>query len=307
MSWKTTSRFGLLMTLLLPLGWSAGPVRAEVSVFACEPEWGALAREIGGDRVKVRVATTAKQDPHFIRARPSLIAGVRRADLVFCTGADLEVGWLPLLLRKAGNSNVQTGAVGNLAAANYVDKLEVPTSIDRSLGDIHPQGNPHIHTNPHNLLTVAGELTARLVKLDGANSEHFNRRFAAFEEKWIAAMAGWERKTARLRGLPVAVQHSSWVYLVDWLGLDVIVTLEPKPGIPPSAAHLEGVLKHLQTRPVTAVINAAYESQKPSQWLAERTGFPMLTLPYTVGGNDKAGDLFALFDDTVALLIGSIK
>ncbi len=278
------------------------PARAEISVFACEPEWGALADELGGDKVTVRNATSARQDPHFVRARPSLIAAVRRADLVICTGAELEIGWLPLLLRKGANRGVQPGQPGNLAAADYVEKLEIPQVLDRALGDIHPQGNPHIHTDPRNILIVARELGARLAAVDPANGDYYRNRLDDFDTRWTEASARWENLGASLRGRPVVVQHSSWVYLVDWLGLDVIVTIEPKPGIPPSPSHLEAVLVALKEKPVEAIIHAGYESPKPSQWLGERTGFPVVSLPYTVGGQG-APDLFALFDETLKLLL----
>ena len=143
---------------------------AVLEVFACEPEWASLASEIGGDKVKTFSATHARQDPHFIKARPSLISKVRRADLIVCSGADLEIGWLPLLLERAG-ADVQRGAVGNLMAYQYVPLLEIPTVVDRSLGDIHPDGNPHIHLDPRNLLLVGKELLNRLVLIDEGNSD----------------------------------------------------------------------------------------------------------------------------------------
>ncbi len=293
-----------LIILLFTLGMlTPGPASANVRVFACEPEWGALAMEIGGDKANVIVATSAKQDPHFISARPSLIAQVRRADLVFCNGADLEIGWLPLLLRQAGNAGVQPGTPGYLEAASFVKKLEVPTSLDRSLGDIHPQGNPHIATNPHNIFSVAQILAERLSAIAPGDRAYFVDRLASFNHRWTEAMTRWERQAEGLRGVPVVVQHSTWVYLVQWLGLNVVVTLEPKPGIPPSTSHLETVLETLRSSPAKMIINAAYENDKPSRWLAERSGLPEVSLPFTVGGSKEADDLFRLFDVTVGLLV----
>ena len=143
---------------------------ATLQVFACEPEWAALASEVGGDKVVSFSATHAQQDPHYIRARPSLISKARRADLIICSGADLEIGWLPLLLERAG-SNVQPGRLGNLMAFHYVPLLEIPVVVDRSMGDVHPDGNPHIHLDPYNILRVAEELSDRLISLDGSNSD----------------------------------------------------------------------------------------------------------------------------------------
>lgn len=287
-----------LMSVLLAIA----PANAVVQVFACEPEWGALAEEIGGENVKVQNATNALQDPHFISARPSLIAGVRKSDLVFCTGAELEIGWLPLLLRQSGNGAVQPGTKGYLAAADYVRKLEIPTSVDRALGDVHPQGNPHIIGNPHNLAVVADVLAERLQDIDPDNADHYAERLADFQSRWRQAIIRWENEATDLRGLPVVVQHKTWVYLTDWLGLLVITTLEPRPGIPPSTSHLQKVLKEIESDPPKAILNAAYENRKPSKWLSERAGIPEITLPYTVGGSKQADDLFALFDEEIGLL-----
>lgn len=286
---------------------AAGPARAAVEVFACEPEWGALAEEIGGERVRVRNGTHALQDPHFISARPSLIAAVRRADLVFCTGAELEIGWLPLLLRQSGNQDVQPGRLGFLAAADYVKKLEIPTEIDRALGDIHPQGNPHIIGNPHNVTLVARELTARLAAIDRENAAAYGAAYEDFFRRWTRAIASWEETAGPLSGLPLVVQHKTWVYLVDWLGLAVVTTLEPRPGIPPTTSHLRDVLENIKTSPPKLIINAAYEQDRPARWLSERSGIPAVTLPYTVGGSDAAKDLFSLFDETLRLLLEAVE
>jgi len=294
----------IIATAIVILLAAAEPAAAKVTIFACEPEWGALAEEIGGDDVSVRNATNAMQDPHFVAARPSLIGRVRSADLVFCTGAQLEIGWLPVLLRQSGNAKVQPGTPGYLAAANYVRKLEIPTSVDRALGDIHPEGNPHIIGNPHNVSLVAIQLAQRLEALDPDNAEKYSARLAVFSQRWEAAIARWEGEMAPLRGIPIVVQHKTWVYLTDWLGLNVITTLEPRPGIPPSTSHLRDVLASLGDNPPKFIINAAYENDRPSKWLAKRANVPELTLPYTVGGSKEAKDLFALFDATINLLLG---
>src|SRR6266581_1806197 len=151
----------------------SGPALCAVNVFACEPEWAALAQELGGDKVSVFSATTAKQDPHRLEARPSLIARIRSADLVICSGSELEVGWLPLLFTQSGNDRIQPGSPGFIEASQFVVKLEVPKVVDRALGDIHPSGNPHIHLDPRNIARVAAVLTERLVQLDPANAETY--------------------------------------------------------------------------------------------------------------------------------------
>lgn len=282
------------------------PVAAAVDVFACEPEWAALVQEIGGDRVRVRSATTALQDPHRIQARPSLIARMRKADLVVCTGADLEIGWLPLLLRKANNPRVRPGKPGYLEAADHVDLLDRPQRLDRADGDVHAAGNPHIQTSPYNIAAVAPVLAERLAQIDAGASGFYAEQLADFLERWQAAIARWENRAAPLRGMQLVVQHRSWVYLRDWLGMDVVATIEPKPGLPPSGAHLAQLVADLEHRPATAIVRAAYQDDHGTHWLSERTGLPVVVLPFTVGGSERARDLFAFFDATIELLLDVI-
>jgi zinc/manganese transport system substrate-binding protein len=279
------------------------PLRANaLEVFACEPEWGALATELGGERLDLTVATTAFQDPHRLEARPSLIAAIRRADLLVCTGAELEVGWLPLLLRRSGNPNVQVGAEGYFLAADYVRKLEVPIRIDRSQGDIHPQGNPHVHLNPHNIDRIAEALTERLVALDPAGSATYQARLGDFRARWTEATDRWESRGEPLAGLRLVSNHRAFSYLADWLDLQMVATLEPKPGIPPSSAHLAELLEQLTPSPPAAIVRTPYANEKPSRWLAERLGVPGFGLPYTVGGAEGVDDLFDLFEVTLTRL-----
>ena len=283
----------------LPLASLALPAHAALKVFACEPEWAALAQELGGDLVETSSATTALQDPHQIQAKPSLIARVRNADLVVCTGAELEIGWLPPLLQQSGNAKVQPGQPGNFAAADLVRKLEVPTQLDRSQGDVHAAGNPHIQTDPRNIATVAAALGARLQQLDPANAAQYAKRQADFSLRWQQAMVRWAAKVAPLKGTAVASQHKGFAYLYDWVGLKEVAVLEPKPGIEPTVSHLQGVLDTLKAQPARMVIFAAYQDPRSSQWLSKNAGVPVVKLPFTVGGSDGAKDLFGLFDDTL--------
>lgn len=286
----------IALVALVPLRTNA------LEVFACEPEWGALATELGGDRLDLTVATTAFQDPHRLEARPSLIAAIRRADLLVCTGAELEVGWLPLLLRRSGNPKVQVGEEGYFLAADYVRKLEVPMRIDRSQGDVHPQGNPHVHLNPHNIDRFAEALTERLVNLDPAGSAMYEARLEDFRKRWSEAIDRWEARGEALAGLRLVSNHRSFSYLADWLDLEIVATLEPKPGIPPSSSHLAELLAQLTPKPPAAVVRTPYANEKPSLWMAERLDVPAIRLPYTVGGAEGARDLFGLYDVTLERL-----
>jgi zinc/manganese transport system substrate-binding protein len=278
-----------------------------LKVVACEPEWGALTRELAGDQASVYVATNAMQDPHQVQAKPSLIAAVRSADLLVCTGAELEVGWLPVLQRQSGNAKVQEGQPGTFFAADFVRKLEVPTRLDRADGDVHAAGNPHIQTDPRNIAVVAPALARKLAELDPAQAATYQRRLADFQVRWTAATTRWTQAAAPLKGTAIVVQHKGFPYLEAWLGLKQVASLEPKPGVEPSSAHLAEVLQQLQRTPAKVVLRAAYNDGRGSQWLSERAHIPVAVLPFTVGGSDKAKDLFGLFDDTVAQLLQAVK
>jgi zinc/manganese transport system substrate-binding protein len=295
-----------ISALLLAAGLVSGPAQAKLKVFACEPEWGSLLTELAGDKVDVDVGTTALQDVHVIEAKPSLIAKVRAADLVVCTGAQLEIGWLPQLIRQSGNAKVASGA-GSFMAAAQVKTLEKPTALDRANGDVHPDGNPHIQMDPRRVLIVARQLDARLAQLDPANASVYQQRLANFEQRWLAAMVKWKAEAAPLKGRKVVVHHISWVYLWDWLGLQEIGALEPRPGVPPTAAHLSELVATTKNSNTLAIVRAAYQDPKPADWLGERTGVPAVTLPFTVGGDAQSKDLFGLFDSTIAKLLAAAR
>lgn len=283
------------------------PAWADLNVFATVPEWGALAKEIGGDKVKVYTATTAFQDPHRIEAKPSLLAQARRSQLLVAAGADLEIGWLPLVIRDSGNSAIQAGRPGYFEAASHVKRLDVPTVLDRAHGDVHAAGNPHIHLDPHNVMQVGAALATRMAELDAANAALYQAGFKAFAGKWETATARWEKAAAPLRGVPVLVHHSSFAYLANWLGMKAVAALEPKPGVEPSSGHLTGLLTKQQATPAKMVLRAAYNPEGPSEWIAGKAGIPAVLLPYTVGGTTEAKDLFGLFDDTVQRLLRALR
>ncbi len=285
----------------------SAPSLAAVNIFACEPEWAALAKEIGGDKVSATSATTAFQDPHHIEARPSLIARMRSAALVVCSGSELEVGWLPLLITQSGNGRVQPGSPGYLEASQYVPKLEVPRVIDRSLGDIHPGGNPHIQTDPRNIAKVAAVLTERLAQIDAANASAYRSGLESFDKRWQEAMRRWEQQAAPLQGVPLVEHHKGFTYLIHWLGMREVGDLEPLPGIPPTTSHLAQLVEKMKSAPAKMIVYSSYDDPKAAQFLSERTGIPSVMLPFTVGGSDKAKDLFGYFDDIVGRLLGALR
>ena len=278
------------------------PAFATVNIFACLPEWAALATELGGNKVSVYQASNALQDPHRIEARPSLIAHMRSADLAICTGAELEIGWLPVLLQTAGNQKVQPGQPGFIAAAEFVDRMEVPTRLDRAEGDVHPGGNPHIQLDPHNIAKVGLVITQRLEQIDAGNAAFYESRSKDFQGRWAQAVSRWEKDAAPLKGLRVVPYHKDSVYLIKWLGMVEVMNIEPKPGIPPSAGHLSDLVGRLKGGAADIIVRSAYQDPKAATSLAEKTNIPAVELPYTVGGTPGAKDLFGLFDDSIARL-----
>jgi zinc/manganese transport system substrate-binding protein len=286
---------------------AAVPAHAALKILATTPDWAALAGELGGDRVNVYAATSAFQDVHRVEAKPSLVARARSADLVIATGAELEVGWLPVLVQESGNSHIQPGSAGYFDAASQLRLLDVPSSVDRSMGDVHPQGNPHVQLDPHNIAAIALALSARLGALDPAGAAYYQARGADFQARWQQAVTRWEARAAPLKGLTVVVIHKDQVYLCHWLGMREIAAIEPKPGVPPSAGYLAELVTKLSAAPPRVILRNAYNDPKAVEWLAGKIKVPIVVLPFSVGGTPEAKDLFGLFDDTLNRLLAAAQ
>ena len=288
----------LTFAIILPF-----PSIAALHIFACEPEWGALVKEIAGDSVRVDTATQPGQDPHYVQARPGLISKIRRADLLVCTGAGLEAGWLPVLLRKGSNKKILPGKPGHLMISDVVQLREKPVTLDRSKGDIHAAGNPHLQMDPRNMLPAAAAITDRLVMLDADNASGYRKRLGEFEERWQDAISSWEIKAMPLQGMNVVVYHRSWVYLQDWLGLKEIAALEPIPGIPPGSRYLAELITRTAGIENLVVIHSQYQESKSIQWFSKKSGVPIVLLPSTTGGSKQAKDLFSWYEDILNRLL----
>ncbi len=263
------------------LGLLALPVgsQSKTRVFACEPVWAGLATAIAGPDVSVYSATSAKQDPHYVEARPSFLAQMRRADLVICTGAELENAWLPLLLRGSGNRKVQAGTDGLLYAADYVTLLGVPTVVDRSLGDIHPSGNPHFWTSFDDVVTVGRELARRLSRIDPDHAADYQRRAAAFEAQYQQHVAGeWRVLQKAIEGLRVVEYHNELLYLIEDLGLTRVAVIETKAGVPPTSRHLAALLRRIDENGADVI---AYNTtgRSAARWLSKKSDIPAIELP----------------------------
>jgi zinc/manganese transport system substrate-binding protein len=289
---------GLLVACLL-----TGSVQAELKIFACEPEWAALAKELAGEHATVFAATHAGQDPHYVQARPSLIAKLRSADLAVCTGAELETGWMPMLQRRARNPKILPGNPGYFETTQQVVLLEKPTKLDRAEGDVHGDGNPHIQVDPRRLLEVAKALSSRLQQLDPGNSSVYQSRLQDFSTRWRSSIDRWQTEAAGLKGKRAVVHHREWIYLLDWLGIQRVGSLEPKPGIPPNMAHLAD----LKGRQADVIILSPANDTKPSTWLQQQTGAPIVVLPHTVGAVPNSDDLFGLFDEIIRRLSEAVQ
>ncbi len=279
---------------------------AELNVFTCEPEWTSLVNEIGGERISSYSATTAYQDPHHIEARPGLIARLRRADLLICSGAELEAGWLPLLQRQAANPNILSGKPGYFEASAMVELIDVLDEVDRSMGDVHASGNPHVHLDPERMLVIAEALKERLVNLDPQGSGIYEFRFNDFKQRWQAAMQQWKDRAKALKGQRVVVHHRDWVYLFNWLEVEIAGALEPKPGLPASARHLVTLQQTLDVKPALMIVHTNYQNSRAANRLSEMTKIPVVELPYTVGA-DQVNDLFDLYETIIDKMTGVLQ
>jgi zinc/manganese transport system substrate-binding protein len=282
---------------------AAGGAQA-LTVFACEPEWAALVRELA-PHAEVRSATHARQDPHHIEARPSLIAALRQADLAVCTGAGLEAGWLPTLQQRSGNARVQKGSPGMLFAAEQVTLIDPRPPGSPFEGDVHSEGNPHVQLDPRRMREVAQVLAERLQAADPQRRAEIRQRWTAWDADWRARIAQWERKAAPLRGMRVAAQHTTFGYLWRWLGVEQVADLEPRPGMPPTPGHLQRVLELARSTPPRALVVSSYQDPRSAQWLAQQlgAGATVLQLPATVTEEAPTATLAGLYDHLLDRLL----
>lgn len=292
-----------LMSVLLLLGGASA--QAKVNVVATLPDFGAVAREIGGGEVSVKVLARPTQDPHFVDARPSLMLDVANADLVILNGLELEIGWLPPLLNGSRNPKVQPGQAGYLDASTLITPRDVPREkLDRSMGDIHPGGNPHYMLDPRNGLRVAKGISERLSQLDPSHAKEYAANLARFTSTLQARIAQWSQALAPYKGTDVVAYHKSWIYFVEWAGLDEVAFVEPKPGLPPSAGHVANVLGVMKARHVPLILQEEWYPAATSEQLARLSGAKLARVP----GETKDGQSYAdHLNDIVAAAVGGLK
>ena len=280
---------------------------AAVDVVATVPDLAALVKEVGGAKVAVTALSLPTQDPHFVDAKPSLVLKLNRADLLVAVGLDLEIGWLPALQTSARNPAILSSGKGYLDCSRFVARLEIPSgAIDRSMGDIHPGGNPHYLYDPRQALACARGIAGKLAEIDAGNAKVYQANLKSFEGRLAAAKADWEKRMAPLRGRPVITYHKSWNYLLEWLGLVDVANLEPKPGIPPSPRHVAEVLKIGRERGVKVVLQESFYPDKTGRLVAGKLGGTAVSLP---GGADigRNETYIQHIDHLIAALAGAFR
>jgi zinc/manganese transport system substrate-binding protein len=297
-------RFALLAALALC---APRPAAAALRVVSSIPTLGSLAKEVGGDRVDVESLGKGYQDPHFVEPKPSLMLVLNKADLLLYVGLELEIGWLPPLVLGSRNPKIQTGELGNLDCSRAIPVLDVPTTkVDRSMGDVHPQGNPHYWLPPANARIIAGEIAQRLSQLDPEGAATYQKNLAAFNARVDAAVKKWQPMIGKLRGVKIVTYHKSWTYLSQWLGLEEIGYLEPKPGIPPDPDHLFRLIQSMRAEHVQLLLAEDFYNLNTARLVAEKGGAKLLDLPTDVGAKPPIKDWFILVETIVKQLSAAV-
>lgn len=298
----------ILLTLLLGLsGFAYG--KDAVNVLTTTEDLKSITEAIGGDKVKVDSLARGYQDPHFVAAKPSFMMKAKNADLFMVIGLELEIGYEELIINGSRNQKIRIGQPGYLDASEGVNLLEVPTTtkIDRSMGDVHPMGNPHYWLDPENVKIVAYNIANRLSELSPDKAQYFQENLASFNKKIDEKMAEWNKKMEPFKGRKIAIYHRSWPYFVDRFGLVIACELEPKPGIPPSPAHLKEVIDIMKRDKVGVILMEVFYDEKPAQFVAGQTGAKVIVVPNSVGGIKEAKDYFSLMDTVVDRLAEGLK
>jgi len=276
---------------------------AALHVVSSIPTLGSLAKEVGGNHVEVESLGKGYQDPHFVEPKPNLMLVLNRADLLLHVGLELEIGWLPPLVLGSRNPKIQPGELGNLDCSRAIPVLDIPTTkVDRSMGDIHPQGNPHYWLPPGNAKIIAREIAQRLEQLDPDSRAHYEKNLAAFNARVDAKQKEWAPMVARMKGVKVATYHKSWSYVSQWLGLEEIGYVEPKPGIPPDPQHLARLIAVMKQDRAQLLLVEDFYNKSVASLVAQKAGAKMLDLPSDVGATPQIKDWFSLVETVLRAL-----
>jgi ABC-type Zn uptake system ZnuABC Zn-binding protein ZnuA len=295
----------LLLALLASQPMFAG---GKLNVVTATQDLASLASEVGGDRVNVMAIAKGYQDPHFVEAKPSFLLNLRKADLLVVVGLELEIGWLPPLITQSGNPRIQPAAQGYFDASRFAEILEIPTAqVTRAMGDVHPQGNPHYWLDPQNGLRVATGLAQKLAEMSPGDAGFFQQRLQDFRKRLTEAERRWDEQMKPYRGRKVITYHQSWPNFARRFGLQVVEYVEPRPGIPPSPAHVVELISLMKRQNVKLILVEPYFDLKTPQSVARETGGQVVVLMPSVGGNKDTGDYIRLFDYDVNLLVKAFQ
>lgn len=282
----------ILIALLFPFA-----LLADLRVTAAYPYIGELAQKIGGDHVAVTVLAPGSWDPHFVVPRPSLITKLRNADALIINGGELEIGWLPPLVDRANNPKIRGNGI--LELAQHVTLTDIPESISRAGGDVHPEGNPHFHLDPHNILVAASAITAFFKKKDPTNAASYNDNLKRFTLRWQRNLERWDEAMKNTRGKKVIQYHGIFDYFLHAYGIESVGTIEPLPGIPPSTKHTMELIGTIKTETPCCILHDVYHPTKTAEFIAKRTGIALRVLPHDIDATDTAVDLEGLYDTLV--------
>jgi zinc/manganese transport system substrate-binding protein len=295
-------------SMLAAVLFAATVAHAKLNVVATLPDFGAIAEQIGRDKVKVTSIARGTEDSHFVDARPSFITVLNRADMLIEGGAELEIGWLPPLVAGARNSKILSDAPGRVILSRNIQLLEVPTGpVDRSMGDVHPLGNPHYWLDPQNGKLIAQTLADAFSRVDERNAVYYRANVEKFNQQLDKKIAEWTKLLEPYRGTKVVTYHKAFSYFLERFGLELVGTIEPKPGIEPSPSYINGLIPRLKEAGVRLVIIEPFRPHRTPEYVAQVTGSKLLLLPASVGGNEKVKDYLSLFDYDVAQIADALK
>lgn len=283
------------------------PAQAQLRVVTTTTDLHDIAHAVGGNRITARAISAGYQDPHFVEAKPSFVLQLRQADVLALVGLDLEIGWLPLLIDGSRNSKIRPGGSGYLDVSRAMNVLDIPRgNIDRSQGDVHPLGNPHYWLDPGNATRIARLFRTKFSELDPAGAAAYAANERAFGARLDAAARRWASDIARIRGKPIVAWHTSWKYFAEYTGVRIVGFMEPKPGVPPSAAHIAGLINTMRRTGAKVIIMEPFYDRKMADFVASRTGATVLILPPSVNAIRGVNDYISVMSYDIRQLADAV-
>ena len=299
-------KYQIFLSLLFMLGWATA-AHAKLNIVASTPDVGSIAKEIGKDKIEVMSIAKPTEDPHFVDAKPSFIVKLNKADMLIDGGLHLEIGWLPNLVVGARNKKILAGENGYLVASAGVPIMEVPTSADRAMGDVHPMGNPHFMLDPANGKIVATHICDRLCQIDASNCAYYKDNLKGFLKRLDQKLSEWQKTLEPFRGTKIVTYHKTFSYFANRFNLNVAGTLEPKPGIPPSPTHINSLIPMMKNEGVKLILIEPFRERKTPEFAASQTGAKIVVFPIMVGGQKEVEDYLSIFDYTINQIVSALK